>query len=275
MLSYRHAFHAGNYADVIKHLVLVKTIEYLLKKDSPILYIDTHAGAGLYQLDSTESRKTGEFSEGYGRLDFSLLPPLAQSYQQQVQPFIDNRQYPGSPQLAMQMLRPQDQLRFYELHSTDVNVLQTLCKKNKRAKVEKADGFQSLKALLPVQKQRALILIDPSYEIKDDYERVVKAVKLAYERMPHAQILVWYPVVSRHFIRDMIHALQKSKVRDLWQYELGIAPDDDHHGMTASGMFAINPPWTLANDMQAALPVIQQQIAKKEGFHLVQRLIDE
>lgn len=276
MLSYRHAFHAGNYADVLKHLVLVKTISYLLKKDSPILYIDTHAGAGLYQTSSPESLKTGEFSQGYGQLDFNkLLQEHAATYQQLVSPYREQDQYPGSPLIAMNMLRAQDQLRLFELHPTDFSLLSGLSRRHKRCKVEQSDGFQSLKALLPVQ-QRALVLIDPSYEIKTDYDDVVTSVVKAYERMPTAIFLIWYPVVNRHTINDMIKQLRKSSVRDLWQFELGIAQDDNQsHGMTSSGIFAINPPWTLATELQSCLPEIQQQIAKKHGLHLVQRLIDE
>ncbi|VUD51570.1 Ribosomal RNA large subunit methyltransferase J [Thalassocella blandensis] len=276
MLSYRHAFHAGNYADVLKHLVLIKTLNYLLKKDSPILYIDTHAGAGLYQTNSAESKKTGEFAEGFAQLDFTQLPEDTLPYHKLVQKFSRQGQYPGSPMIAMQLLRPQDQLRFFELHPADFALLQQNSKTHKRAKAEHSDGFQSLKALLPVQNQRALVLIDPSYEIKDDYDHVVKSVISAYQRMPNATFLIWYPVVNRHLIADMIRKLSKSPIKDVWQFELGLSPDDNlNHGMTSSGIFAINPPWTLASELQVCLPVIQQQIAKKQGIHLVQRLIDE
>lgn len=274
MLSYRHAFHAGNHADVIKHLVLVNTIQYLLKKESPLLYIDTHSGAGLYRTQSEESEKTQEFNNGYGKLDFSVLPPNCQAYFDVINPFREQSLYPGSPLIAAKLLRAQDKLRLFELHPSDFNLL----KQNLRAypaKIEKHDGLQGLKAFVPVQKQRTLILIDPSYEIKSDYKEVTTAVIQAYQRMPGATFLIWYPVVDRHNIDQMLQSYRRSKVRDLWQFELAIEKDNRERGMTASGILAINPPWTLANEMREALPAIQKLLSPQQGTVMVQNLIEE
>lgn len=275
MLSYRHAFHAGNYADVLKHLVLVKSLEHLLKKDSPIVYIDTHAGAGLYKTQSAQSKKTGEFAAGYNKLDFLALGETVKTYRELTTTFTEKKLYPGSPMIAASMLRKQDQLRLFELHPSDLELLQENMRKQRRAKIESSDGFAAPNALLPIAKSRALVLMDPSYELKTDYDDAVKSIEKGYKKMPHAMFLLWYPVVERQRIATMIKRLRQANIKDAWQIELGIAPDSTDYGMTASGMFVINPPWTLADDMRQCLPTIAEQIAKKAGFHLVERLTDE
>ncbi len=278
MLSYRHEFHAGNFADVLKHLVLVRTLEHLLKKPSPILYIDTHAGEGLYNIRSASQEKTGEYNAGFEKLDFSALPEACSSYKSIVDFFLPRNRYPGSPCIATKMLRKCDQCRFYELHPQDVKHLETTLRNMKGIspwKVEQSDGFASLKALLPAKNKRAIVLVDPPYELKSDYDSAVKAVTQAYHLMPNALFFIWYPVVAREHIDRMIYLLRKSKMRDVWQFEFGVRADDTNYGMTASGVFAINPPWTLASELKDVLPKIQAQISADEGFHLVQNLIEE
>jgi 23S rRNA (adenine2030-N6)-methyltransferase len=283
MLSYRHAFHAGNYADVLKHLVLVNTLLYATRKDAPLFYLDTHAGAGLYRLDSEAAQKTGEAAAGVRKLDFAALLARVgaegnvalQAFHAAVMPFLERGQYPGSPLLAAALLRRQDHLRLFELHSTDYRLLQANTEQDKRIHSAQEDGFAKLPTLLPPAQKRAVVLIDPSYEVKDDYTRCVRALADIHARMPAAQVLLWYPVVQRDNVAAMIHALRKRPLRDLWQVELGIAPDSSERGMTASGLLLLNPPWTLAAQLREALPLLQEQMAPETGHWLVENLVGE
>ena len=275
MLSYRHAFHSGNHADVLKHLVLCKTLEYLIQKPAPILYIDTHAGAGHYALNSKLAQKTEEYKTGIDSLDFSSLPKSIHGYQNIVQPMLNSLQYPGSPLLAARLLREQDSLRLFEMHSTDYPLLQQLFKKDRRVIVDNSDGYQSLKALLPASQKRALVLIDPSYEVKSDYHLVVDAIKQGYRRMPTAQFLLWYPVVDRNRAEKMIKSICNSGVRDVWRFELTMETDTQQHGMTGSGMLVINPPWTMADQMPEILPLLVKQLATESGGYTVEQVVEE
>ena len=275
MLSYRHAFHAGNYADVLKHLTLCKTLEYLLQKPTPVVYIDTHAGAGNYQLNNKLAKKTDEYKSGVGALKFSSLPESIHGYRDIVKPMLSDQQYPGSPLLAANLLREQDKLRLFEMHSTDCPLLKQLFEKDRRVIVNNSDGFQSLKALLPTKQARALILIDPSYEIKTDYQLVVDAIKQAHRRMSTAQILLWYPVVERKRVENMINKISDSGIRDIWRFELCMEADTQEYGMTGSGMLAINPPWVLADQMRELLPALAKQLVTKSGHFTVEQLVAE
>ncbi|MES2625109.1 MAG: 23S rRNA (adenine(2030)-N(6))-methyltransferase RlmJ [Pseudomonadota bacterium] len=283
MLSYRHAFHAGNFADVLKHLVLANTLEYAMRKAAPLFYLDTHAGAGVYRLGSDAAHKTGEASAGIKKLDFPALLKNAgaegkaalQTYFDVVNPFLQQGQYPGSPMVAANMLRRTDHLHLSELHSTDYRLLLDLCEHDKRIHYEQEDGYSRIAALIPPVQKRAVILIDPSYELKEDYSRSIKAVANIYQRMPTAQVLLWYPVVLRTNIDWMISSLMKHKIRDLWQVELGVQEDNDSHGMTSSGLFLINPPWTLAGQLKECLPALQAQLAPGTGQWLVKNLAPE
>lgn len=283
MLSYRHAFHAGNFADVLKHLVLANTLQYATRKAAPVFYLDTHAGAGLYRLNAEAAQKTGEAAAGIRKLDFGTLLAAApeaarlalQTYQDAINPFLQCGQYPGSPILAAAMLRRQDHLQLYELHSTDYRLLLANTKTDKRIKCEQEDGFQSISVLLPPVQKRAVILIDPSYELKEDYSRAIKVFAAIYQRMPTAQVLLWYPVVQRANINWMIEKLLHTEIRDLWQVELGIQADTDGFAMTASGLLLLNPPWTLPTQLRESLPLLQQQLAPATGHWLVENLVPE
>ena len=282
MLSYRHGFHAGNFADVLKHLVLVNTLLYATRKETPLFYLDTHAGAGLYRLASEMAQKTGEAASGIGKLDFTAFAPAGsagneamRAYHAAVKPFLAQSTYPGSPLLAAALLRRQDHLRLFELHPTDYRLLLANTENDRRIACAQEDGYKQLSALLPPAQKRAVVLIDPSYELKTDYTRVVAALVDTYQRMPSAQVLLWYPVVQRSDVDATVAALLKKPLRDLWQVELGVRADTDSHGMTASGLFLLNPPWTLAAQLREALPLVQQQLAPESGHWFVENLIGE
>jgi len=264
MLSYRHEFHAGNVGDLIKHAILSSIITYLQQKPAPIRYIDTHAGPGLYATTSAMAEKTGEYKCGVGSIPLEEFPEQLHAYRDVLAEFVTEQLYPGSPLLAAKLLRAQDELRLFELHSSEYPRLQELFKRDRRVQVGNSDGFASVKALLPVKNSRALVLIDPSYEVKTDYEAVVACLKNGYARMPNAVFAVWYPVIGNPALEVMIKNIAALVKEKFWRFELSASDPDTASGMTATGMLVINPPWTLAADMEAAF----QSMCKHLPFEL-------
>ena len=281
MLSYRHAFHAGNHADVLKHCVLMLVLEYVTQKDKPFLYVDTHAGAGLYDLQSDWAKKTRDFDTGIGRiwqLDVTNIPEGMHGYLRAIKalnPQGDLHEYPGSPWLAQTMLREQDKARLFELHSKEYHYLQLLFARSKQIKTEHRDGFQGLSAVLPPAERRAVILVDPPYEVKADYQTVVESVKAAYKKFSTGIYLLWYPVVNRKFINRIERELADSGIRNILLAELAISADAEEAGMTASGMIIINPPWQLQDALKKVLPYLQQELASDDGGFRLQQLVAE
>ena len=280
MLSYRHSYHAGNHADVLKHIVLTLCINALKEKEKPFLYLDTHSGAGRYLLKSEHSEKTGEYLSGINLLwQQPNIPELLNTYLSVIKrynPFSELKYYPGSPLIAKQLLRQQDKLNLTELHPTDYPLLRQEFSKDKRAKVLCEDGFAQLKSKLPHQFRRGIILIDPSYEIKDDYQIIPKALFEAYKRFATGVYLIWYPVVSRTQTQKMIDSIIKLGIRRISQFELAIKPDNNQKGMTASGMLVINPPWKLHAQMQTILPWLKNTLdVEKTGSFIAQELVSE
>ena len=258
MLSYRHSFHAGNHADVLKHTVQSLIIESLKEKEKPFLYLDTHAGAGRYQLSGEHAERTGEYLEGIARIwQRDDIPEELAAYMSVVGHFNRNenlRYYPGSPLIARQLLREDDKLHLTELHPSDFPLLRSEFQKDDRTRVARADGYQQLKAQLPPPSRRGLILMDPPYEMKTDYQDVVKGIQEGYKRFATGTYALWYPVVMRQQIKKMLRDLEATGIRRILQIELGVRPDSDQRGMTASGMIVINPPWKLEQQMNNVLP---------------------
>jgi 23S rRNA (adenine2030-N6)-methyltransferase len=280
MLSYRHAFHAGNFADVLKHLVLMHIIEHLKKKDKSFCYIDTHAGAGTYALDSEFALKNREFDSGIGRLwRRDGLPNGLQRYVDLVRQFNQGKElmhYPGSPFIAATLMRNDDKLFLYDLHSTEFKFLHALFKKDRRVRTFHADGLTDSLGLLPPKERRGLVLIDPSYELSGDYRSVAETLKKMHKRFATGIYALWYPVVERQRIRRLERELQGSGIGNIALFELGIAPDSKRHGMTASGMIVINPPWTLEAEMRLELPWLADVLgAEKQGSHRIVNLAQE
>lgn len=279
MLSYRHAFHAGNHADVLKHLVLVLTLDYYLRKDKPFWYIDTHAGCGLYQLSSAEAQKTREFAQGIQTLwKASDIPEALEPYRQQIRvlnPGTKLNYYPGSPWLAANLLRNTDQLRLFELHPNDFTALNQNLGDDKRVHVSKQDGLKGLLGLLPPITRRAVTLIDPSYELKTDYNEVISTLSKAHQRFATGTYLLWYPVIERQRVKQMATALQQTGIPGILQLEYCPLADSRGMGMTGSGLFIINPPWLLAGQMQTLLPWLNQQMAHGNGHFTVAYITPE
>jgi 23S rRNA (adenine2030-N6)-methyltransferase len=271
MLSYRHAFHAGNHADVLKHLVLVQLTRYLGQKDKPFMVIDTHAGAGAYALDSGYAVKLAEYKEGIGRLwgHNDLPPPLAE-YVDLVRRLNPDRRlqaYPGSPFIALWTMREQDRLRLFELHSKDARLLQeNFQDAGKQVIVESGDGFAGLKSLLPPPSRRALVLIDPSYEDKQDYERVFHALKDALTRFPGGIYAQWYPQLTRLDAHELPQRLKRLPAKSWLHVALRVStPSKDGFGMHGSGMFVLNPPWTLHATLASVMPFLAETLALDAG----------
>jgi 23S rRNA (adenine2030-N6)-methyltransferase len=280
MLSYRHGYHAGNFADILKHTVLVHMLEYMTQKDKPLRIIDTHAGAGVYKLSGPQAQKNREFDTGIGPLWTSSEKPAALARLLELVHTLNERGplqiYPGSPLIAQTLMRPIDRLFLHELHPSDYQFLRDAMRSDKRVKVLDEDGFASLQALLPPLERRALVLIDPSYEIKSDYHQLVKQVINAHNRFAVGSFAIWYPVVNRARIDEMELALKKSGIKNIQLMEFGIAPDSLEHGMTSSGMIVINPPWTLWGAMEETLPWLVDNLSEPgQGFYRLEQLVAE
>ncbi|HHT7639319.1 23S rRNA (adenine(2030)-N(6))-methyltransferase RlmJ [Pasteurella multocida] len=261
MLSYRHSFHAGNHADVLKHLVLMLIIENLQQKEKGFYYLDTHAGVGRYRLFSEEAEKTAEFEQGIARLwQRDDLPEEVARYIKLIKQVNYGGKalhyYAGSPLIAAKMLRPQDRALLTELHPSDFTLLRNNFKEFDNVTTKRDNGFQQLKATLPPKERRGLVLIDPPYELKEDYDLVVNAIEEGYKRFATGIYAIWYPVVLRQQTKRILKGLEKTGIRKILQIELAVRPDSDQRGMTASGMIVINPPWTLTQQMQNILPYL-------------------
>lgn len=258
MLSYRHGFHAGNHADVLKHMVLVGVLDYLMRKDKPLAFIDTHAGGGRYRLDSAEALCNREFETGIARVwEPGDWPELVEAYRRRVRALNGDgrlRVYPGSPRLAQQMLREQDRLQLFELHSAECVALRQLMAGDRRVEVLAEDGLAGLARRLPPVSRRGLVLIDPSYEVKADYHRVPAALREALKRFAVGVYAVWYPLLQRPEALQLPRRLRG--LAPAWlDVRLQVAAPAAQ-GMHGSGMLVINPPWTLAQQLREALPVL-------------------
>ncbi len=276
MFSYRHAFHAGNHADVLKHTVLLAVLRHLTQKDTAFTVFDTHAGAGLYRLDGDYAQTSAEAAEGFLKLAASTLPnpvaPILQDYLGMVASFNkagSHKVYPGSPFIIQSLLRDRDKLKLFELHPTDSKTLTAniaQLEAGRQVAILREDGFEGIKKFLPPPSRRALVLCDPSYELKGDYGRVVTMVADASQRFAIGTYAVWYPIIPRPEAHDLPKKLKTlaNKAGKSW---LGatltvksskLLQDDAGEtirpGLPASGMFIINPPHTLRASLQLALP---------------------
>ncbi len=271
MLSYRHAFHAGNHADVLKHSVLIALLRYLGQKDKAFWVIDTHAGAGAYALDSAQAGKLGEYRQGIGRLwERAELPPLLADYVDQVRKLNPDGRLlhsPGSPFFSWWNLREQDRLRLFELHSRDARLLgDNFQTAGRQVIVSPTDGFAGLKALLPPPPRRALVLIDPSYEEKQDYERVIQALRDALTRFAGGTYMLWYPQLTRLEAHELPQRLKRLPVAAWLHVALRVCtPAKDGFGMHGSGLFILNPPWTLHDALADTLPFLCKVLGEDDG----------
>lgn len=266
MLSYRHAFHAGNHGDVLKHLVLMQVIERLKQKDKPISYLDSHSGAGLYDLFGDYARKTGEFAQGISKLsDFSAeMPEPLRRYLDLV--VGDSRYYPGSPLIAAKLLREQDKLTLMELHNREVENLRDTMRSYPQTSIHHRNGFEGLNALLPPTPRRGLVLIDPSYETADDYQAVVRCVEKSYKKWATGIYLIWYPILSaeRDKSQRLINSISALPLKSLLNISLSVSGQAQDFGMHGSGLLVINAPYQLDCELSASLNILAQALAQDE-----------
>ena len=279
MFAYRHAFHAGNHADVLKHAIVVAVLEHMNLKDKAWRWVDTHAGAGAYDLLHGPAQKHAEFSQGIGRLwGQTPLPPLLAAYVAQVARFQgqDLTRYPGSPCLVSQLMRPQDQLRLHELHPTDHELLAKRFERDRAVQVSRSDGLSGLRAHWPPPSRRGVLLIDPSYEIKSEYPAVFASVKEALTRFSEGLVLVWIPQIADRDAQALPQRLGRAAqtlARRGWLHaRLTVArPNERGFGLLGSSMVVINPPHTLAAQLNEALPELARRLGQFEGAsHLLE-----
>jgi 23S rRNA (adenine2030-N6)-methyltransferase len=271
MLSYRHGYHAGNHADVLKHTVLLALLDHLALKDKAFWVVDTHAGAGFYRLDHTFAQKTGEWREGVGRIfDAQDAPPAVADYLALVRAANGTEVaaratgapsvYPGSPWIMRLRLRPDDRLRVFELHTSDAPALIDILRGDRQVKVTAGDGYAGLKASWPPAPRRGLALIDPSYEVKDEYDQVVDAVADALKRFPTGIVAVWYPRLVRRE-SEMLPGRLTRLTPDNWLHVALDVRARAEQGMHGSGMVVLNPPWTLPDKLKPCVPWLRSRLA--------------
>ncbi len=279
MLSYRHSYHAGNFADVLKHCVQLAIIEYLKKKDKPFCYHDTHSGAGGYVIASPEMQKNGEYQSGIAKLfGRSTGVDVIDHYAALIASLNTTgrlNSYPGSPQIALLAKRAIDRMQLTELHPADFSHLKQMLGNKKKVKAYQQDAWQGLKAMLPPAEKRGLVLIDPSYEVKQDYKTIVSSLQEAYKRFSSGIFAIWYPVLERDATEQFIRSLAQAGIRNMLRVEHCILPDDES-GMTGSGMIVVNPPYTLKADMETALPVLGKLLNEcGKGSFIIEQLTKE
>lgn len=274
MLSYRHAFHAGGSADVLKHAVYAFVLRHATGKPRPLYVLDTHAGAGGYDLGSAAARKTGEALGGVLRLRGAggPWPELLLPYREVLAASEERGIYPGSPLVARHLLRREDRLELAELHSTDHAALADHFRGARRVRVAREDGLALLVSRMPPRERRAVVLIDPSYEIKSEYEQVVRALARAHQRLATGIYLLWYPVIERGRATLLLEGLRSTGIRAQYRVELCLSADAPGRGMTGSGMVIVNPPWTLPETVAAGLPWLARRLGA-EGPSVAEWLV--
>ncbi len=261
MLSYRHGFHAGNHADVLKHIVLCLILRHLKQKEKPFTYIDTHAGAGAYALHNEWSEKTGEYLKGIAKvINSPKIKELVPEYFSVIKKINENKNtlnyYPGSPFIAAELSRPNDSLELIELHPTEYENLHYNMYHYKNAHVHHRDAVEGLNGILPPKIRRGLVLIDPSYEMPEDYRNTIKMVKKALTKFPEATYAIWYPVLGKAIDESygFTRELGKIGAPATLKTELCVKEADPERGMHGSGMLIINAPYTLGEEINQVLP---------------------
>ncbi|QEY65285.1 23S rRNA (adenine(2030)-N(6))-methyltransferase RlmJ [Metapseudomonas lalkuanensis] len=279
-MNYRHAFHAGNHADVLKHFTLARLIALLSRKEAPFAYLDSHAGVGLYDLLGDQASRTDEWREGIGRLwDLPDLPaPMADYLKvvRELNPDGNLRYYPGSPELARRLTRPQDRLQLNEKHPEDGLLLKDNMAGDRRVAVHLGEGWHIARALLPVPEKRALMLIDPPFEKADELERCVTALGEAIGRMRQTVVAIWYPIKDQRQLKRFYQGLQASGAPKMLRAELRVhAADTADSGLNGSGLAIANPPWGIEDELRQTLPWLAERLAQSKGGWQLDWLIEE
>jgi len=270
-VNYRHAYHAGNFADVVKHAVLALIVEHLLKKETPFRSIDTHAGIGLYDL-SAEAERTGEWREGVGRLRAATPPPEVERLLAPYRKALDaadrdgqGRFYPGSPEVVRALARPEDRLVLCELHPEDAAALGRRYARDRRVRVIEIDGWTGLNAYVPPKERRGLVLIDPPFEKPGEFQRMTDGLARAHAKWPTGTYALWYPVKDPLETEAFGQALERTGIAKILRAELFIRRPNDPARLSGCGMIVVNPPWTLAADLEVLLPWLSDLLRQETG----------
>ncbi|MEN8260706.1 MAG: 23S rRNA (adenine(2030)-N(6))-methyltransferase RlmJ [Pseudomonadota bacterium] len=279
MLSYLHSFHAGNFADVHKHTLLSRVLAYMGEKAAPYCYLETHAGRGVYDLSSAEARKTGEARKGINKVAARTdAPALIADYIRCVGALNERhgiRHYPGSPKLAQMLSRDRDRLILMEQHTREFPRLKANFRHDGRVAVHNREGYEGLYAMVPPAEKRGVVLIDPDYEVKQEYSDVVEHISRTQKKWPSGIYIVWYPLLPEAYHHRMLRLFERTGIRKILQCELWIR-SGAAHGMYGSGLMVINPPWTLPAQMQQIQPWLADKLATPgEGKSRVAWLIGE
>jgi 23S rRNA (adenine2030-N6)-methyltransferase len=273
-MNYRHAFHAGGFADVIKHIVLVRILTYLQEKPAAFRVVDTHAGAGLYDLTSDEAQRGGEWLTGIARLMQARFSenvlPLLKPYLDIVRAFNPQRDlqaYPGSPLIARALLRPQDRLTACEVEPKARKRLIDALRRDTQARVVDLDGWMALPAFVPPNERRGLVVIDPPYEQKDEFERMAEGFAQAFAKWPTGSYLLWYPVKSRRATDNLARQVAETagagpQPAKCLRLEFSVAPQATEGGLTSAGLLIVNPPWKLLGELKAILPELEKPLGQ-------------
>lgn len=268
-MNYRHIYHAGNFADVLKHAVLARLVTYLQQKEKAFRVLDTHAGIGLYDLSSEEAQKTGEWRDGIGRLlDGDLPAPVAAILEpylatvRELNPGSELTRYPGSPKLVRMLFRPQDRLSAMELHPDDYETLHRLFDGDFQSRVTELDGWLALGAHLPPKEKRGLILVDPPFEIEGEYERLADGLAKGYRRFAGGTFCLWYPLKKNAPIKAFHEALKALEIPKMLCAELSVRSDRETTGLSGSGLIIVNPPFTLKGELDLLLPFLKARLGQ-------------
>lgn len=279
-MNYRHAFHAGNHADVFKHIVLTRLIALMSRKEQPFAYIDTHAGLGLYDLRGDQATRTGEWLEGIARLwQATDRPALTDDYVKVINRLNaegELRYYPGSPELARRLMRQQDRVLLNEKHPDDGQLLKDNMKKDPRVAVHLGEGWHVPRALLPVAEKRAVMLIDPPFEQLDELQRCAKAMKETIGRMRQTVAAIWYPIKDdARALKRFYQELTSSGAPKLLRVELLVHPLDTPQSLNGSGLVISNPPWGLEEELNTLMPWLANLLGQSQGGWKMDWLIAE
>ncbi|MDI7861057.1 23S rRNA (adenine(2030)-N(6))-methyltransferase RlmJ [Rhizobiaceae bacterium n13] len=268
-MNYRHIYHAGNFADVLKHAVLARLIRYAQQKDAAFRLLDTHAGIGLYDLSSEEAQKTGEWQGGIGKLMDAELPTAVGSILEpyltavrELNPEGGITYYPGSPKLARMLFRPQDRLSAMELHPDDFAALRRQFESDFQVRVTELDGWLSLGAHLPPKEKRGIVLVDPPFELEGEYERLADGFAKAYRRFSTGVYCLWYPIKKGAPIAAFHETLKGLDIKKMLCAELSVKSDRNTTGLTGSGLIIVNPPYTLKDELHTLLPFLKDLLAE-------------
>lgn len=268
-MNYRHSYHAGNHADVFKHAILLRMLQLMQRKETPLCYLDSHAGTALYDLAGEQANKTGEYSEGIGRLwQQADLPALLADYRAAIARHNPDgllRLYPGSPQLMADALREQDRMILSELHPEDADVLKAHFAGQDAIAVHQRDGYELGKAFLPVTEKRALWLLDPPFERGDDLERCLQAIDTGLQRMRQTVVALWYPIKDTRALKGFYQQVAARDWPKALRVELNVRPADTTLGLNGSGLMLVNPPWPLWEELDSLLPWLSEHLAQAPG----------